>query len=175
MLTKYLKDKDHAEPAADESADEAGELRAAIEERDAAINRLEQTLADQIARIETLEQELEQAKFKTGILEQSYSTQLSDAREHAATIEKSMTDTQARNRELEAGYKELENKLAEANAKLDYFGPETESIDELLESSSVRDEQPNPQGSDEMIDAPIERETTEEMLAPDIMFAGTSE
>lgn len=171
MLTNFLKDRARTEPTGDASTDEACKLSAAIAERDAAIERLEQTISEQIVQIETLEQALEQAKFQAGVLEQSYSTQLRDAREHAATAERSMAETQTWIQDLEAGHTELNKKLAEANAKLDLFGSDSVSIDQLLESSSMPEEPARPHGSDEMIDEPIERQTTEEMLAPDVMIA----
>ena len=175
MLTKILKNAVRTEPTGNASTDEACELSAAIAERDAAIERLEQTVSEQRAQIETLEQALEQAKFQTGVLERSYSTQLRDAREHAASVEQSITDTQTWIQDLEADHTELNKKLAEANAKLDLFGSDSASIDELLESSSMPEEPARPHGSDEMIDEPIERQTTEEMLAPEVMIANKGE
>jgi chromosome segregation ATPase len=167
-----MKGKGRAEPAGDPSTDEARKLRAAIEERDASIRRLEQTISEQKAEIATLEQALKQANFKAGILEQSYSTQLREAREHAVAAEQATADQQTRIEELEAHHQELNKELAEARARLDLFGPDASSIDELLGRLSIPEEQVSAHDSDLLVDEPGDPQTPEEMLAPDVMFAG---
>ena len=117
---------------------------------------------------------LEQEKFKIGILEQSYSTQLRDERERAAVAEQSIIDQQTRIEELEADHKDLTSELAGVRARLEPFGPDPASIDELLESSSIPQEQSCLHQSDETADESVDPEVPDEMLAPDAMFAGKS-
>lgn len=186
MLTKFLIGKGLAEPASSVASDEEAKLRAEIEDRDAAIRRLEQTIAEQNAQISALEDALEQAKFQTGILEQSYSTQLRKARERAASAEKSIVDQGARTAELEVDVKKLNNELAEARAKLGSWTPDAASIDELLDGVSTPQKQTRLHDSDDMADNPDRSDvtddaedpddpwTSEDMLAPDVMFAGKS-
>ncbi len=172
MLGKYLKGTGHANPASDVSSDEARELRAAIEERDAAIERLEQTISELTAQTGTLQRSLDDAEFKTGILKQSYSTQLCEARERAEAAEQSITDQQTRIEELEADHKALNRELAGARARLDSIYPDEASIDELLDSFSMRQARTRAPRSDDLVDEPADQELPEEMLAPDVMFAG---
>jgi chromosome segregation ATPase len=172
VLTKYLTGKGRAETAGTVSSDHACRLSAAIEERDAAIARLEQTISEQKAHIETLEHALEQAKFRTKIVEQSYSTQLREAREHAAAAEQSATDQQTRIDELEADHEELKREFAGARARLESFGPDAASIDEFLESFSMPQEQTRSHDPDDVVDESVDPQMLEEMLAPDVMFAG---
>jgi chromosome segregation ATPase len=174
VLTKYLTSKGRAEMAGTVSSDQARKLRAAIEERDAAIARLEQTISEQKAHIETLEHTLEQARFRTKIVEQSYSTQLREARERAVAAEQSITDLRSRIEELEADHKELDRELAGARARRESFGPDAASVDEFLESSSMPQEQTRLHDSDDVVDESVDPQMLEEMLAPDVMFAGKS-
>jgi predicted nucleic acid-binding Zn-ribbon protein len=147
-------------------------LNAAIEERDAVIGRHEETICEQQAHIESLRQALEQAKFKTGILERSYSTQLQEARERGVAAERSAGDQKLQIAELEASHKALTRELAEARSKLDLFGPEEASIDEMLTSFSTTREQPFRRDSEAQVDAPVDPQTLDEMLPPDVMLAG---
>lgn len=175
MLTKRITGKSRTERNRDDASDKVCRLGAAIEERDAAIGRLEQTIAEQTAQIETLRQELDQASFQTGILEQSYSTQLSEARERAAAAEQSVDDQQTRIAELETDQRELNSELAGARARLDTLsGSDAATIDELLAGCSSQREQRPLVNPEDTVDEPVDRQTLDEMLAPDVMFAGKS-
>ena len=171
MLTKRSTG-DHSEEPDRSPTEELRKLTAAIEERDATIATLERTLAEERAHIETLRDALERAKFQTRILEQSYSTQLGEARERAAAAEQAITQQQVRIAELEASHKRVDRELADVRARLDSLGPkDTASIDELLAAFSVPREQPRVRDSADEADTPTDAQLLEEMLAPEVMFA----
>ena len=172
MLTRHITGRFRVDSTGSGESDRVRNLNAAIEERDAAIGRHEQTITEQQAHIETLQKSLEQAKFKTAILERSYSTQLKEARERGAAAERSAGDQKQQIAELEASHKALTKELAEARSKLDLFGPEEASIDEMLASFSTTREQPFRRDSEAQVDAPADPQTLDEMLPPDVMLAG---
>jgi chromosome segregation ATPase len=171
-VTKHFTGKFRTGSAGSSASEEARDLTAAIEERDAAIASLERTLAEQQAHIETLRDAIERAKFQTRILEQSYSKQLGEARERADAAEHAVTELQSQSAELEKAHEQLTKELAEARASLDSFGREALSIDEMLASFEVPRDQPLAHDSGGEADAPMDPQAIEEMLAPDVMFAG---
>jgi len=172
VFSTRIKGKAPAESAGNVSGDKTRELEAALKERDAAIDLLDQTISEQIAQIETLRQALEDAKFKSGILEQSYSTQLREARGRAAAAEQSLSDQQNLIQELESTRNELNKELSAARSRLDSFGRDEPSIDDLLESFTMSQETISPRRSDDLIDRSADPQTHEDMLAPDVMLAG---
>jgi chromosome segregation ATPase len=175
MLTKRFTGKGHAEEDARSlTSEEARNFTAAIEERDAAIAHLERTLTEQRAQVATLRDALERAQFKTRILEQSYSTQLAEARERAAAAERSAADQQTRITELEARHEELAQELAASRtsrASRESLEANAVSIDEMLASFTVPRERPLAFDSEGAADAPSDSQAIEEMLAPEVMFA----
>jgi chromosome segregation ATPase len=175
VLSNLKTGKSRAERTRNDASDKVRRLGAAIEERDATIGRLEQTIAEQTVQIETLQQELDQANFQTGILEQSYSTQLSEARERAAAAEQSVDDQQTRIAELETDQRALDSELAGVRARLDTLGgSDAATIDELLAGCSSPEDQAPLIDPDDTVDEPVDPQSLEEMLAPDVMFAGKS-
>ncbi|MGD2167881.1 MAG: hypothetical protein PVF63_07205 [Gammaproteobacteria bacterium] len=174
MLSKHLTGRSRTAADLGRADDKTNDLAAAIADRDAAIGDLEQTISEQREEIAKLRAALEQADFRAETLERSYSTQLGEARDRAAAAEESASDRQTRISELEASHKVLSRELADARATLASFGSDAASIDELLESFSRPRERAVLHGTDGAIDAPVEPETLEELLAPDVMFAGKS-
>jgi chromosome segregation ATPase len=172
VLTKRFTGKGSAEPTRSLTSEETRDLAAAIEERDAAIACLEQTLTEQQTHIAMLRDALERAKFKTRILEQSYSTQLDEARKSAAAAERSAADQRARIAELEASHEAVTKELAEARAALDSSRPDAVSIDEMLASFAVPREPTLAHDLEGETDAPTDPQAIQEMLAPEVMFAG---
>ena len=154
------------------TGEEARDLAAALEARDAAIAELEQTLAKHEAKIASLRDALDQAQFKTRILDQSYSTQLGEARRRATAAERLVAEQQTRIAELDARHTELEKELAEARTTLESFGPEAASIDEMLASFAVPQDQPLAHDPAGEVDPPADPQALEEMIAPEVMFAG---
>jgi chromosome segregation ATPase len=171
VLTKHLTGRFLTKPADDAVAKATRKLRAAIQERDAAIAQLEKRISEHETHVESLRLELEQSGFKAQTLEQSYSTQLAEARERARMAEESIIEQQTRIVELEADYKITRRKLDDAQARLDMFGPEAASIDEMLASFSIPRERPGMFDGEAPDDAPVEPQSLEEMLAPDVMFS----
>lgn len=170
MISKRLTRKWRRAVAGD-AADRSPELRAEIAERDAAIKSLEEKISEQNLRIEELSAALKDSEFKAGILEQSYAKQLTQARERAEAAEQSVTDQQDAVDELEKRAKSLSSELQDAKSRLDMFGPEAGSIDEMLESFSKPKEQSGIHRADDIVDAPFDSENTDELIAPELMLA----
>jgi len=172
VLTKRFTGKGRAEHAAGLASEEVRQLNAALADRDAAIAGLEQTVAAQQAQIATLEAALERAKFQARIREQGHSTQLSAASERAVAAERLLADQQARLGELEASRDALARKLADVPRVREAPALDAVSIDEMLESFA-RPQEPSPRSEpDYEDDSPTGSFTIEEMLPPDVMFAG---
>ena len=172
MATRQqLKGRTRPAPAFSIAGAKARKLSAVVAERDAALERLKETVTEQTSQIAELEKALADAKFQTGILEQSYAKQLSEARDRADCAEKCAYDRSERISELEAREKELSSELADAKSRLDLFGPEAGSIDEMLESFSKPKEQPHMDELTPEVDPDDDAKRLEEMLAPDLMFA----
>ena len=146
-------------------------MRVALEERDAAIARLEQTLTEQQAHVAALQDALERAKFQARILEQSYSTQLGAAGKRAAASERLAADQRTRITELEACGEKLAKELAEARPVHEPLEREAESIDEMLASFAVARERPLLHDRDGVVDPPAVAQAVGEMLPPEVMFA----
>ena len=174
MLTKYLPGKKRSEAQEAASGGQYEHFIVALQERDEKISRLEQTVHDQNARIEALAQALEQAEFRAETLERSYATQLREARERTAVDEQSIAAQQSRIDELEADQKKISRDLQRARARLEPFGPDPASIDELLEGP-MPESQPITDDMVDAVDASVDSQTPEEMLSPDVVFADKSE
>lgn len=165
-----LKEKIRSVQAFSIAGAKARKLAAAIAERDAALKSLEETVAEQNTQIEELRKLLDEAKFQSGILEQSYAKQLAEARDRANNAEKSVDDSQSRISELEVSEKALRSELGDAKSRLDMFGPEAGSIDEMLESFSQPKDQPTRHEMAAEVDPVDDPQPVEEMLAPDLML-----
>ena len=172
MLTKHLTGKFRTKSSDDVAKDATRKLRAVLDERDATIRQLEQTIAEHESQMNSLRRDLEQADFRTQTLEQSYATQLGEARDRAETAECSVAEQQTRITELELGHKKLKRDLDDAKSRLDMFGPEAASIDEMLASFSIPKEKPTIPASETAAEEPLASHSNDEMLAPDVMFSG---
>ena len=62
---------------------------------------------------------VEELRFKAGILEKSYATQLEDARLHSETANRELADQQAPMAALETAHEDAMRLLAEARAELE--------------------------------------------------------
>lgn len=96
-----------------------GVIPSAPDERDATIERLERAVAEERQHAATLRKTVEELRFKTGILETSYTKQLEDARLRSETAERELADQQARIATLETAHEDAMRLLAEARAELE--------------------------------------------------------
>jgi len=170
VFTKHLTGKVLSERGRGGNTAKLRQIGSELAERDAALGRLEQTISDQKHQIESLRQAVKQAEFQNGVLEQSYAKQLSEARDRAAAAEQAMADQEAQIADLEIDRKAINDKLADAQSRLDMFGTEAASIDEILDSLASPTETSVARKSNATVETPAP--TNEEMLAPDVMFAG---
>jgi len=91
----------------------------APDDRDAIIERLERAVAEERQHGAVLLKTAEELRFKAGILETSYATQLEDARLRSETAERELADRQAQMAALETAHEEAMRLLAEARAELE--------------------------------------------------------
>jgi len=91
----------------------------APDDRDAIIERLGRAVAEERQHGAMLLKTAEELRFKAGILETSYATQLEDARLRSETAERELADRQAQMAALETAHEEAMRLLAEARAELE--------------------------------------------------------
>jgi hypothetical protein len=111
--------KNAEKPAKPAIADAAAAGAAAqLAERDAAIARLERTVAEERQNSATLREANDALKFKLEILEKSYAKQLADARKKMESAVKDLAGHQTRLAELGTGGEDTLRLLAETRAEL---------------------------------------------------------
>jgi chromosome segregation ATPase len=175
VLTKTLTGKFKAVAAAHAAVRAAGDrtkkLQAVIEARDAEIGRLEELLSEEKASVAELRGELKQSEFQNGVLDTSYAKQLEEARVRAEKAEQTVEEQQARIDELEKAHHMLERELDSARARLDMIAPDDgASIDDLLATFSQPKDQTIAADKAAHVETIVEAQSSEEMLAPDVMF-----
>ena len=139
MLSKSLTGSFRVVAAARDAVRAAGDkskkLQAAIKARDDEIERLEEVLAEEKAKIADLKSVAKQAEFQNEVLETSYAKQLEEARARADEAEQTVADQQAQLTEFEKANHMLTRELDSARARLDMICPDDgATIDELLTS-----------------------------------------
>jgi hypothetical protein len=172
----------------------------AADERDAAIQRLKQTLAEERELAATLREANEGFRFQLQILEKSYAKQLADARGRAETAERELFEKKARLAALDSG-EDTSKLLREARADLAQITAERDELRaQVTLGSTFRGGAPRPRprpveeevdggtinalisesswvqerraAADGHLDAKVraEPETTEDMIAPELVF-----
>jgi len=91
----------------------------ASDARDATIEQLERTLADERQNSAALRSTIEGLNFKIKMLEQGYSKQLEDARLRTEAAEREVADHQARMTSLDTAHEDAMQLLTKAQAELD--------------------------------------------------------
>lgn len=162
------------------------------DERDTIIERLERALAEEREHTATLRKRVEDLRFKAGILETSYTTQLEDARQRADKAEGELADLRNRMVTLESAHEDAMRLLAEARAELDrapaqpdrlrkalaasvsQHVPESEleegsrTINKLMSDPSwAQEDQP---GDDEEEPTPEQQPPAEDLIDPELVF-----
>lgn len=171
MLSKHLTGKFRAVAAASVAVDKTRRMRALIQARHSEIERLEQTITEQDAKIAGLKAELREAEFKAGVLEQSYATQLEEARSRAAAAEEALEAQHVHVAELESAHQTLTREFGHVKARLDSIFPDDGlTVDELLENFSTSARRSFAEDPDAQVDAPPDPRLLEEMLPVDVMF-----
>lgn len=171
MFTRHFTVRRSVEPSASPASEDASRLRAEVEARDATISELEAAVAAAQAQTAALQHALEQADFKTRVLEQSYATQLAEARARAAAAERLDRQQRARIAELEGSHAALTKQLAEARPPRSASGPDAVSIDELLASFAAPRARPLSYDADTAPSAPADAQAAEELLPAQVMLA----
>ncbi|HEY8520017.1 MAG TPA: hypothetical protein VIN61_08060 [Gammaproteobacteria bacterium] len=100
----------------------------ALDERDAAIERLERALTEERQRSAALRETVEKLRFQAEVLEKSYSKQLADARERAQTAEERVAALEARIAALDTSTEDTVQALAEARRLLDLVAAERDRL-----------------------------------------------
>jgi DNA repair exonuclease SbcCD ATPase subunit len=168
------------------------------DERDAIIERLERTVAEERKNSAKLRNTVEDLRFKAEILEKSYAKQLADARQRSATAEQHLADQTA----LETSREETMRQLNETRAELERVTIERDqlleqpgrsdaprprirtvprgdsgsqaaegTINELMANLRFTRERPPPEDSHLHSHARADEECpSEEMIAPDLVF-----
>jgi septal ring factor EnvC (AmiA/AmiB activator) len=103
------------------------------DERDAIIERLERTVADERQNSAKLRNTVEDLRFKTDILEKSYAKQLADARLRSAAAEQQFADQQARLIALETSREETVRRLSETRAELERVTAERDLLSKQVD------------------------------------------
>lgn len=106
-------------PNSEAQSAEANAAKALLEERNAAIKRLETALAEERQNATLLREASDQLRFKADVLEKSYAKQLADARLKTAAAEKALADHQAKIAAFGEGREETMRLLTEARAELE--------------------------------------------------------
>ena len=91
----------------------------ASDARDATIEQLERTLADERQNSAALRSTIEELNFKIGVLEQGYSKQLEDARLRTEAAEREVADHQVRMTSLDSAHEDAMQLLTKAQGELD--------------------------------------------------------
>lgn len=174
----------------------SGVASSAPDERDATIERLERAVAEERQHAATLRKTVEDLRFKTGILETSYTKQLEDARLRGETAVRELADQQAQMAALETAHEDALRLLAEARAELERVpdargqlrkalastdgtqaGAESQegslTINRLMRDSRWAEERQSGDHEEEHPEAqvPVEQDSpTEELVAPELVF-----
>jgi hypothetical protein len=115
----------------DETSKELSEpgraAREAEARRDARIEQLERTLADEREHAANLRSQVNELRFQMEILDKSYSKQLQDARARADAAEKRADGQQVRVAELDGARKDAIDLLTEANAEIERLSKQRQS------------------------------------------------
>jgi len=172
--------------------------READARRDAQIEQLERTLADEREHSASLRSSVNELRFQIEILEKSYSKQLEDARARADAADQRADEQQARLAELDSARQDAIQLLTEAKAEIDRLSNrqkqhtdpsagrsdwparvvDDESSDEgtintLLDDAKwVRDREPD-EAAKQQADAEAraaDEAAQEEMISPDLVF-----
>jgi hypothetical protein len=96
----------------------AGSVPPARDERDATIERLERSVAEERQHSATLRETVEEFRFKIGILDKSYAKQLADARQRAEAAERGLTEERARLAGIDTNHENTLRLLTETRAEL---------------------------------------------------------
>jgi len=102
-----------------EAIDSKREEREANARRDAKIEQLERTLADEREHVARLRSSVNEVNFQKEILEKSYSKQLEDARARASSAEERTEELKLRIEELDGARQDAITLLTEAQAEID--------------------------------------------------------
>lgn len=146
------------------SNDTASAAQSISDERDAQVERLERAVAEERERSAALRTTIEELRFKTDILERSYSKQLADARQRGEAAERESADLRARLAELEAAHEDVKRQLTESASR-----DGSRTINELI-GDAVWVPERRPAGYEEETVRAPEETPAEEMIAPDLIF-----
>jgi ribosomal protein S11 len=108
-----------SEPTAPAQSAEASAAKALLDERNAAIKRLEAALAEEKQSTAALREDADNLRFKAEILEKSYAKQLADARQKSAAAEAILADHHAKIASFGADREETIRLLQQARAELE--------------------------------------------------------
>ena len=163
-----------------------------VDERDATIERLERTVADERQNSARLRKTIEELRFKVSVLEKGYGKQLADARSRSSAAERQLTEQQTRLAALDGDREETLRLLNETRAELERVTADPgrprspparngirraaaiahgsdQTIDALMATASSPAELP-PSG-DQCAQARADHEPpAQEMLAPELVF-----
>lgn len=117
-----------------EAIDPKRAAREAEARRDAKIEQLERTLADEREHSASLRSSVNELKFQMEILEKSYSKQLEDARARAKTSEERAAEQQHRIAELDSARQDAITLLTEAQAEIDRLSNQRKNRDGQLQA-----------------------------------------
>ena len=104
------------------------------DKRKEVIERLERAVADEREHSATLRRTVEDLTFKIGVLEQSYSKQLEDARRRFEAAEQRAADLAARVAEFESTREDAVQLLTDAKIELDRLTAERDQLRKQLAS-----------------------------------------
>jgi DNA repair exonuclease SbcCD ATPase subunit len=172
-----------------DAIDSKGAAREAEARRDAQIEQLERTLADEREHSASLRSSVNELKFQMEILEKSYSKQLEDARARADAAGQQADEQQARLAELDGARQDAIQLLTEAKAEIDRLSnrqtqrndptagrgelSDEGTINTLLDDAKwVRDREPDAAATQqaEAEARAAEEAAQEEMISPDLVF-----
>jgi hypothetical protein len=125
-----------AKPANPDTA--AAGAAAQLAERDAAIARLERTIAEERQNSAALREANDALKFKLEILEKSYAKQLADARKKMESAVKDLAGHRTRLAELGTGGEDTLRLLAETRAELNRVNADRNLLKEQLTRGGPR-------------------------------------
>ena len=108
-----------SEPTAPGPSAEASAAKAALDERDATIKRLEAALAEEKQTAVELREAADNLRFKSEILEKSYAKQLADARQKSAAAAATLADHHAKIAAFGADREDTIRLLQEARTELE--------------------------------------------------------
>ncbi len=130
-----------AKPAKPDTAAAPG-APAPPDERDAAIARLERTVAEERQNAATLREANDALNFKLQIMEKGYSKQLADARQRMDAALKALAGHETRLKELGSGGEDTLRLLSETRAELNRVSAERNRMKEQLARGGGRSQAP---------------------------------